>query len=50
MICSSVNRDRFIPSVLSRGGLQPFLEELQGVTSARNSPSPRYVVAGDVFG
>jgi hypothetical protein len=39
MICSSVNRDRFIRPSLRWAGLYLRLEEFQGVTSPRFEPS-----------
>jgi hypothetical protein len=39
MICSSVNRERFIPSALSLDGLYPNLEEVQGLRSLRRNVS-----------
>ena len=42
MICSSVNRDRFIVHPLQGDGLYSFLAELQGLRSHRRNSSQRF--------
>jgi hypothetical protein len=40
MICSFLDRDRFVPTVVSSGGLQLFPDERQRVTAGGARPTP----------